>query len=582
MPEETTFEYKLIPSLAGGLNTSVMPDAIGDEESTDLLNVFLDKRTVQSAVGYKTFGAVVRGYPQLAYQVFYTAGTDDLVLVTTATFYKWVNSAWQYVSDGNDTTVNGDQTNPVVNLLVASSAGFTAADYIGVTLDDGSQHQTTVASVPDGTHITMDDAIPVGRTAENGAAVVKAVDFTGDLDIPVAVRMWPADDVLIVSNGKENVKKFDGLTIEDLLNLPGGDCQARALEVYSSYLLLIFTTEAGTDYPQRVRWCDTGDITNWSTGNAGFRDLLDSEDFLVASEHLGPYTILYRERSIYRMSHVGTASTLFAFDLMVAGEGAISLYAIADAGDYHIVFGNSNLYEYNGGFTIEPVGDQIFYSVFAHDAVLNSQYRRRVFAAFVEELNKAWFFIPAGTSGTPNQMLEYDISEKSWSIREFYHDMLGYGYYSRTTNKKWSELTGSWEEQTWAWNERRLLVGSPTTLLCGHDPKQVYEVDYTDTDDAGNIISSRLVTRDFSAPSFSMRFDRIEFEAKGSAMSVYRSTDEGASWTLMKAVTLSPAMAKYKVSKQFVARKVRFKFEWTGGGVVLKWFAFRFMDESEH
>lgn len=580
MPGE--FESQICADFTKGYRSDLPGEYLEEGESPNLLNVTFEKRQVRVGHGYAKFGVTVRGYAHLAYQVFYTNGTSDLVLITTETFYKWNNSEWQYVSNGTATTVNGAQGAGTTNLVVASSSGFAATEYVGVTLDNGTQHQTTVKSIPDATHIELDDAIPTGRTAQNGAAVVEAAALSGDLDIPPAARMWIPGDKLIVSNGKDNVKSFDGTELVDLSNLPSsGNCQARVLEVYENYLILMFTIEGGTDYPQRVRWCDTGDITNWSTGNAGYEELRDSEDFIVGCERLGPYPIIYRERSIYRMSYRGTTDTLFEFDGMVLGEGAASLYSIADFGDFHIVFGNSNMYEYNGGFDLKPVGDKIFDKIFAHDGTLNSGYIARVFAIYVEELGKAWFFIPAGSDTVPSLMVEYDPSNRSWSLRETYHKLLGYGFYQRSTDKKWNELIGSWAEQTWRWNARRLLANSPTTLVCGYNPKQVYEVDYTTPQDDGNAISWYIETKDYTGPAGFYRFDLFEFEAAGSSVDVYYSKDNGDSWTLLKSITLSADMIRYTIKKQFVAEQARFKFDGSGGGFILKWYRVAFRLESD-
>lgn len=579
--DKDSWEYKLIDVFSGGLHIESRSDLISDNELVDALNLYNQQDLLQIDTGYTTFGSTVRGVPRAVFQFYKTDGTSELVLITQDTFYKWTSSEWQYVSNGTSTTADAGEPTGETAISVADETGFSGGDYVGIILDDGTQHQTTVASTGVGV-INIDDGIPAGRSVSIGAAVVEATAFSGDLDILISLAVYAPNDWLVFTNGVDKPQRYDGSTCEDVPNLPSsGNTICRAVGVFNEYLLLMRTTEGGTAYPQRVRWCDTADPTNWTTGNAGYQDLVDSEDFIVTGAGLGPYYIIYKERSIQRMELVGTDELLFNFTPTVAGEGALSADSVVDLGDYHIFIGNANIYEYRAGFSYKALGDRIYDKVFGSRGELNSSYRQRVFAVYVEELDEVWFFYPSGSAEVPNYLLRYRQENGSWWPRQFADDMVGYGFYQRTSAKTWQELSGTWTEQVWQWNSTLVLANSPTTLLCGNSPKQVYEYDYSRSSDNGTDLPFRLETKDFRHPHYKMRLNMVETLVRGDSLDIEYSTDKGSSWSSLKTVTPGASLTRVRAWKQLIADHIRFRISGTGGGAAIGWFGFEFTLESE-
>lgn len=585
MPDEIQdkdpWEYKYVDVFSGGIHAETRAEKLEDNELVDSINLYNLADVVYIDTGYTTFGSTVRGIPRASFQFYKTDGTSELLLVTNDTFYRWQSSEWQYVSDGAATTADAGEPTGETAISVADETGFSGGDYVGIILDDGTQHQTTVASTGVGV-INIDDGIPAGRSVSIGAAVVKAADFSGSLDILVSLAVFAPNDWLVFTNGVDKPQRYDGSTCEDVPNLPSsGNTICRAVGVFNEYLLLMRTTEGGTAYPQRVRWCDTADPTNWTTGNAGYQDLVDSEDFIVTGAGLGPYYIIYKERSIQRMELVGTDELLFNFTPTVAGEGALSADSVVDLGDYHIFIGNANIYEYRAGFSYKALGDNIYDKVFGSRGELNSSYRQRAFAVYVEELDEVWFFYSSGSAEVPNYLLRYRQKDESWWPRQFADDMVGYGFYQRTSAKTWQELSGTWTEQAWQWNSTLVLANSPTTLLCGNSPAQVYEYDYSQSDDAGTDIPFLLETKDFHHPHYKIRVNLLEGLFKGTSASISYSTDRGGSWSTFATITPGANFSVQRMWKQLTVDRIRFKISGTGGGFGIGWLALEFSLESE-
>jgi hypothetical protein len=57
------------------------------------------------------------------------------------------------------------------SITVTSTTNMTALDPIGIRLDNGTVHWTTIQTVTDATHLALTAAIPSGRSAPSGGAV---------------------------------------------------------------------------------------------------------------------------------------------------------------------------------------------------------------------------------------------------------------------------------------------------------------------------------------------------------------------------------------------------------------------------
>lgn len=580
--QDPQWQLKYIEEIDGGIDLAQRPKSIGDTFWVRLDNLRFDQRRLLVDKGYRKFGPTVRGKPRAAYQFFQRDGSSRLVLVTNATFYTYdqVNNEWEYVSNGTSTALSANAAASAASITVSSINGFSSGDHIGVALDDATQHQTTINGAPSGSTITLTDALP--SAAASGNAVVNSVVLAGDDDKAVALETWAATDAMYFTNGVDTPKKYNGTVVSDIANLPGSSFTCAILVLYENHLLMMNTEEGGVASPQRVRWSDIGVDDTWipAAGNlAGFNDLYTREDFIVAAARLGPYMILYRERSIVRMEFVGRTNQRFDFQDVVGGEGALIQDAVVDLGGEHLLIGNANVYRYAGDFEIRPVGDRIFRNLFSQEGILDPTNRITSFVIFVEELDETWIMFPETGQDGPSTMYRLVNSTEAWSFRRFPDKWRGFGFYQRDSTVTWEQSSGTWAEQTSAWNSRAFSRNSPTILLCGDD-LQVYEYDFTAPQDDGTAVSFTAETKDFFIPNYKMRIDRFDFYARGASVLIEYSIDEGETWTTWETVSLSSSFSLYRVWKQFLARTLRFRFSGTGGGFGLEWYAFRFSQET--
>lgn len=580
------WKYGLVSHLVGGMNRSLADHLIEDEEALTILNLTSNARKLLGIdTGYSEFGPTVRGTPQRVFDFGKSDGTIQYIGVTTDTVYVWSSGKqeWQYISDSIDTTVAAQAVATNTNIQVVSSTGFTVADFVGIELDDGTQHQTTIASIPDGTHITAADAIPTGRTAEVGAVFVKAVDLNGTKDFWVDGCNVPTNDWFVFTNNIDQPMRLDGTDCVPVPNLPSApNFKAKTVNTFENYLLFGWCTEGGTERPWRIRRCDTADPTNWSTGNAGFDDLLDGDDGVLRLQNLGTVCVAYRGASITLGVAVNTEDKIIQWVTRVRGEGVISTGGVADIGDEHVVFGTTTIYKYRGGFDIDPILVPLQDFLFSSQGELNPLQGHRSFAFYILEYNEVWCIYPEVGSDDPNKIVRYSLSTEKWFVRRLTDGMTGIGVNINDLARTWSSLVGDWPDQVWTWGSKQLLSNSPTIMLCGASTNQIYAYDYLSTTDNGDALPWMVESKDFINPQDKVRVDLLDTYMRGTDIFIEYSIDGGQSWVPIG--TFSPGTTIQRVRSTFaqiVCHQIRFRWSGTGGGFAMGWFGFVFKEESE-
>ncbi|MHA2085867.1 MAG: hypothetical protein ACXABD_19160 [Candidatus Thorarchaeota archaeon] len=564
----TDWEWLELDTLVGGYNTILPPDKIPKGHSPKIENMIFSKGKLETDDGYITFGAAVRGNPRLIYQFEKKSGSSEVLLITNLTTYRWNIGQWQYLVGDNSTTVDGAHTATDDTILVADSTGFVDGDFIGITQSDGSMHMTTVNGAPAGNLITITDAITVDVSA--GAAFIEAVVLSGSDNVPVQAATLPADDVVIITNGKDNVKRYDGTDCIDVPNLVtavgGGNCYARGVLVSDNKVILFRMNENGTDYPQRIRWCATGDHTDWTTsGDSGFEDLYGDEDPIETIVEHGPYKIVYRSRSVDRMEWVGSANFIYFFQTTLSNEGGGSLHCVVSQAGVHKVLGRKSFYSYNGGFSLEKFGEEVWESVFGQDKTISSLYIGNSFVNFIEATRRYYFMLPSDGNSYPSRAWIFDPRHNSWTTRVFADKIFSIAEVDLLSGTTWAEAVGLWNANAWSipWNDVTLISGTNKLLLCGIDGDenpQIFEYSSDSTDDDGETITGEYRTGELYAKGDKIRIDKMEVRAKGSSITVEYSEDRGTTWTSYGSLAPGSSYADVEIFKQLIAVRIMFRF----------------------
>ena len=582
-------QYTFIPSFAKGVNGSLEAHLIDQSELSAVSNLRNLKGALELDYGYTTRGSTIRGNPRNETHFFKKDGTDFLILTTDLSVYVWdtTEDDWQYVSNGTDTTLTAAASAGATTITVASITGFADGESIGVKLDSGKQHKTTVSGSPSGSTITLADAIPTGEAAAIGNKVVEAVLLAGVTDSGVYARVVPSHDWLVIVNGVNTPKRFDGSTCIDIPGLPSGVTTfvAKLVEVFHGYLCFLNVIENGVEKPQKIVRSDTGDPTNLSSGNAGSDNLFQSQGEIRAVSTLGPYMIVYKggrglkSHNIVRIEHVGTTDKIFQIDNVVENAGAVSGGAVVSVNDVDYVMDVDKIYRYSGGFDIDILSNNINHLTFMNDGDLNPERTGRVFGIFVKELREVWFFYPTGTNDIPTKVARYSIDNKSFLFRTFL-SVVGASRFTPLQPDAWEDYTTNWEDWDLAWGQVLYDKNTDHILLFGNNAR-VYIYDFSQTQDNGADIAWSLETKNFFVPNKQLRIDRVEFRGKGT-ITVQFSKDGGSTYTAFTGspFSLGSTLTTKKIFGGIVTDEFMIKFSGTGSPANIGWVGFRAKEES--
>ncbi len=583
LPDGVTAHF--VNRLDGGLDVSDDPDDLDASKAAELSNVRFQQGQVRSDTGYDTFLGVVIGAPRKVYRFVLANQSVEYLLVTNAVLYRRLSSEWQYISDGVATTTTAIEPAAETTIAVVDSTGITATDRVGITLDDGTQHKTTVASVPGGTSIIIDDGIPAGRQADSGAAVVKSAEFSGNDARQISIVTDPSNDWVLFTNGVDVVQKYDptaGGTVTALGGLSTVNVDTcRTLKIFNSILFLGFTVESAANKPQRVRNSDIGAYETWNSGLAGFEDFFDEEDDIKRLELLGPFLIAYRSNSIRRGEFTFDDSDIVNWSTMVPDKGVVSHDAVIPVGARHICIDETDIYEYFGGFEATSISGALFDKLFGASSEISPANFDRVFGIHLKGLREVFIFWPDTNDIFPTRVARLDLVRDRWSLRDFGEEFSGWGVFEETTSKAWSELVGDWASQSFTWSSSIVQASAPTLLLCGDVALQVYEYDFFTTDDNSTAIAWMWCSKNFMSAEQDMRLDSFSIFAKGGSLTIEYSTDKGGTFINYATIALTGSLLKFEVYKQFVSRQVMWRFSGSGSGFAIDWFSFTFLVEGE-
>lgn len=591
MPEQhllgPDWENKFVNNVLGGLRLDLDSEGMQSSQFLTLDNVRYYKNILVTDTGYKDFANIVLGQPRLVFQHLTASSTANTFLISNLSFYRKSGVFWHVVPVQAATTIDANVNGGDTVIPVASTSGISAGNIIGLELDDGSHHVSTVQSISVGVSVTIEDVVPgSGVVATSGNAFVKGTKLSGDNDRFVDALSVPWDDRLVFTNGVDNVKYFDPLTglVQDIPNLPSsGNTQCVSLALFDSSLVLVATIEGGANFNQRLRWSDRANITEWIAGEAGFIDLFDSTEKVLRALKLGPYLSVYREESIVRGTAVNNAIKRFDWTQVVEKDGLISPGGVVSIGaNRHIGVNRKKVFEYKGGFDVADIGKPVESLLFGFEAELDQENVHKLFCVHIEEQREVFIcYQSSEATALPDRSLRWDYEKSLWAgKRQFADEVIGHGSSVASTSLTWDDLVGSWAAQTWKWNTASIVGLSDTILLCT-DSGQVVEYDYITPTDDGVEPGVLIETPDFMHPNGQLRHDYLEMRCAGGEITVSYSVNNGQNWQILKTIDPGLELTKVRLHKQFVGRSIRYRIE-AGIGFRLAWYNIRVTLETEN
>lgn len=223
-------------------------------------------------------------------------------------------------------------------------------------------------------------------------------------------RFTQFGDVLIAANADEKLQGWTLGSSTAWADLSADAPTARYLTVVRDFVVAGYTSSLDS---QKVQWSGINDETQWTTTSTNQSDYQVIPDGgSVQGITGGEFGLVLMEKSIYRMSYVGTPA-IFQFDNISRNLGCFEPNSIVQYQGVTYFLSDDGFYACNGseviGIGTEKV-DRFFFSD------LDEAYSYRM-SATVDPIKNliVWAYPSSGGSGVVNRLLIYNFEVKKWS-----------------------------------------------------------------------------------------------------------------------------------------------------------------------
>ena len=226
-------------------------------------------------------------------------------------------------------------------------------------------------------------------------------------------RFTQFGDVLIAANGDEVLQYWELGTSTAWADLDAAAPTARYLTVVRDFVVAGYTS--GTD-SQKVQWSGINDETAWTTTSTNQSDYqIIPDGGSVQGITGGEFGIVLMERSIYRMSYVGTPS-IFQFDNISRNLGCFEPNSIVQYQGITYFLSDDGFYACNGTQVV-GIGSEKVDRFFFND--LDEAYSYKM-SATVDPIKNLviWAYPSSGSNGNVDSLLIYNFEVKRWSRAE--------------------------------------------------------------------------------------------------------------------------------------------------------------------
>ena len=326
-------------------------------------------------------------------------------------------------------------------------------------------------------------------------------------------------DVIIMGDGTDVMKKWDGTTFSSLGGTPP---VAKSIAIHSERL---WATGVKA-FPNTVYYSDDLNPENWTGGEDAAGEIyLPTWDggVCIGVSNIFSDLVIFKTNNILRV--VGTYPSVYEVKQVYSSVGAIAEKTIVQTSDRAFFLSKDGLYYYNGVSAYTLLGDK------AKDIIINRTYAKS--AVSIIHKQKLYCAFPEGDSTTNNAMFVYDLLNSTFII--------------------WRGISAV---DFMEYNDELLF-----TNATGY----VYHIDDNATSFDGTSINAFWETpwQDLDAYRVTKTADMLYFYAKGSGMLRVDVTFDNK--TKSKNVILSPSGKLYSLSTNLEGRRFKIKFSNVSG-----------------
>ncbi len=358
------------------------------------------------------------------------------------------------------------------------------------------------------------------------------------------VLWWDVDTS--VSNDFAALDNADGIDYEGTANRL---TKCKHITSYERYLLLGYTTENATVYPQRIRAASLGtggstiDFDENSAGDAFAKEFTTTPGFLMGFARHGDDLVISKEDSMHRAWLV-TADTVFEYEEYTLKVGNLSADGLVNdkAGRLYWPASDLTIREIN---TPQPISTAVDITVKG----LNTAQSEFIQGTYIDEFEEIWWAIPSGGSSTNDTIVAfhpdsgrsfiYKIPVRAFGDftqqEAFTYDTLPYDTYA------------AWGADWLIYDTQRNVVGFPLDLASDY-LGNTFDLHRGDKDDGVAFTSKLIISTTLTTPKSLNLFKRINngvdliLNRKSSgSVTLYTKRDTEKSWQQLGTASLVDA-----------------------------------------
>ena len=270
---------------------------------------------------------------------------------------------------------------------------------------------------------------------------------------------------ILAANGNSELQAYV-TGVSTTFSSIAGSPQAKYLAVVRDFVVTGFQSA----HPFRVQWSGINNATTWTFNQVTQSDFQDIPDAgVVQGITGGEYGLVFLEKSIYRMSYVGTP-VIFQFDEIIKGMGCFEPNSIVQYRNIVFFLSDDGFYMCDGQ-TVKPIGSEKVDRFFLEN--FNSSYGFKMSVTVDPEKSVViWAYPSVQRPGDVDSLIIYNFDTNRWSTGTTDVRFVGISQTPGTTLEELDDISPSIDDLETSLDSR-VFVGGKFNLAGGRGDKIV-------------------------------------------------------------------------------------------------------------
>ena len=301
----------------------------------------------------------------------------------------------------------------------------------------------------------------------------------------------------ILNNGIDDPQMWTPVQVSQKLQLLSNwpaSTKVKIMRVFKQYLVGLWVTKSGTQYPHRIKWshpADPGTVpSSWddtdATKDAGEVELAETGDLLVDCLPLRDTNIVYKEGTTWGMQFIG-GTFPFRFFKIFGELGMLTQHCAQEFFGKHLVVTQGDIVVHNGQEATSIIDNKLRRFLFSSIDADNYQ---RSFTVRHQQRTEMWFCFPEADQTAATMALVWNWKDNTFSFR----DLPGVahiadGIVNPTSNSAWDSDSEAWDLDSSIWNARQYSATERNLLIADSVNTKLFRADDTNQFDGTNFAS---------------------------------------------------------------------------------------------